>query len=262
MANFIPAAKQIAACEKHIALMESTFREHYVEGGLVARIGENDNPSDSLETYTFAFGMMASILRSAHALVILCQNGLSVESRPIFRSLLDQIIALYSVRSLGVHAVHAYGKQLASNYEQLLRASETGFELGRTDRAYIEMFLALAKQLPETKDGKAAENAIKTYHAAQESGGEAQAIYQMWLEATPLSKPSMRLADMHINAVPVGDGQYRVELHFETDPDAVVDPRLLASTVIPLAMIAYGDIVEDSELKAKSIALAEGAPRK
>ena len=157
--------------------------------------------------------------------------------------------------------MHAYGKQLAENYRKLLKASETGFPWGEENTAYMKFFVGLADGLRSSKESKAAENAIKTYQEAEEAGSPIQGVYQMWLEATPLSKPSIRLADMYINTVEA-DGDYRVELYFESDPKAVVDPRIIISSVVPLAMLAYAAIVEDPALGAIADELGATAPRR
>ena len=62
---FEPTPEHIAASEAHIELMERRFREHYAETGLMARVPDGADPSESLEVYTFAFGIMVSILRRA-----------------------------------------------------------------------------------------------------------------------------------------------------------------------------------------------------
>ena len=252
---FNATSEKIERTEARLEDMENAFREHF-QSGIAVPVADEEGASEAFEVATFSFGLMAGIMRSANALVVLCRVGLNVEATPILRSMLDSIIALYSVKQLGVHAVHAYGKELAFNYKRLKHASNAGFRLGESDAQYIDKFIALAASLPESPAGKRAENSIKTYQAAQEEGDLALAVYQMWLFATPLSKPSMRLSDayLELQATP---GSARMALRFESDPSSVVDPRILASTVIPLALIALAQIVGDTDFEGIATTFAE-----
>jgi hypothetical protein len=245
----------IRRIEARLGEMERAFRGHF-EGGIVMPVGERSLTSETLEVGMFSFGIMAGIMQSTRALIVLCRADLNVEATPILRSMLDSIIALYSVKQHRVHAVHAYGKELAYNYKRLKQASGGGFQLGKSDVEYIDAFLALNDSLPETPEGKRAENAIKTYQAAQEEGDLALAVYQMWLFATPLSKPSVRLSDVYVEPMAV-EGGLRMALCFDSDPSGVVDPRILASTVIPLALITFAQIIEDHEFERIATVLAE-----
>jgi hypothetical protein len=250
----------IERIEARIQGMAGAFRKHF-GGGMAMPVTEEAHMSEAFEVGTFSFGITAGIIRSSQALVVLCRAGFNAEATPIVRSMLDSIIALYSIKQHGVHAVHAYGKELAYNYERLKQASEGGFRLGKSDVEYIEKFLAVADGLPETPEGKRAENAIKTYQAAQEEGELALAVYQMWLLATPLSKPSMRLSDAYLEAQRV-DGGVRMALHFDSDPFSVVDfsvvdPRVIASTVVPLALITFAQIIGDPDFERIATVFAE-----
>lgn len=247
MPQWTPSQPEIAAFESILDHIETAWRAHYASNALVAMIGEGEDPSDKTEVYPFAFGLMACIVRSSRAVADLTRAGFGVESRPILRSILDQILCLHSLKAHGKNAVHAYGKQLANNYGQLLRASASGFALGAENERYIQKFIALAGGLPSTAEGRAAEGAISSFRAGNENGSFAAAIYQMWLEATPLAKPSMRLADAYVSAEEVGDG-IRLNLFLESDNDAVVDARILLATILPSTLLIYADIVEDAEL--------------
>jgi hypothetical protein len=255
-----PSEEELTRAEPHINAVEVVWREHYGSRVLVAEVEPHENPMDKTEVYTFAFGLMASIVRTAQAVVILTREGYGVECRAMFRSLLDQALALQSLNKLGVHAVHAFGKQHAFNLKQLKDASQRGFPLGRDNEEYIEKFLELSGQLPTSDESKAAQNSIKSSQAGAEPGSEGAMLYQMWLEATPLSKPSMRLSDAYVETTEVAGG-YRIDLHLDGDPTSIVDARLVLSAIVPRVLVTYAEIVNDPILGLQAITLAESTPR-
>jgi hypothetical protein len=255
-----PTADDIERVEVSLDKTEAVWREHYDGKPLVAHIKPEDDATDVAEVYTFSFGIMASIVRSTRAVRTLTRDGFGIECRPIFRSILDQMLALKSVERLGVHAVHAYGKQLAYHYSKLLDASKNGFPLGDDSDRFIQSYLTLSKHLPTTDEGKAAENEVKTFQAGNSAGTEGALLYQMWLETTPLSKPSLRLSDSYIQVEGHKSG-YRMKLFLDGKPDSVVDARLVLSLLLPRALVDYATIIDDPKLGLAAIELAENAPR-
>ncbi|MGH1550792.1 hypothetical protein ACRAWB_17060 [Leifsonia poae] len=241
-----------------LELAEELWRGHYSRHQLVAEVPEGEDPADKAALYPFAFGIMACIIRSTRAIRNLVDEGFAIESRPIFRSVLDQILCLHSLETHGVHAVNAYGKQLAYNYAKLRAAAEKGFPLGKVNEDYIDKFVGLSDSITLTKEGKAAEGAIATYRAGNEHGTFAASIYEMWLETTPLSKPSMRLADAYVSSVDSGNG-IALELYLDSDNDAGVNPVYVLATIVPGALEIYARIVDDELLKAKITGLQQFA---
>lgn len=241
-----------------LELAEELWRGHYSCHQLVAEVLEGEDPADKAALYPFAFGIMACIMRSMRAIRKLADEGFAIEARPIFRSVLDQILCLHSLETHGVHAVNAYGKQLAYNFVKLRASADKGFPLGKDTEDYIDKFVGLSDSIALTKEGKAAEGAIATYRAGNEHGTFAASIYEMWLETTPLSKPSMRLADAYVSSVDTGNG-IALELYLDSDNDTAVDPVRVLATIVPATLEIYARIVADEQLMAKVSALQQFA---
>ncbi|MFD6816327.1 DUF5677 domain-containing protein [Microbacterium sp. NPDC060132] len=238
-------SKEIEQAEAIFDRFETIWRERYGEAGPVIQVAEGEKVAERFEVGQFGYGLMASIMRTGRALVILAQAGYAVESSAMFRSLLDQAMALEALLIHGVHAVHAFGLEHKFNFEQLLKAADEGFPLGQSDREYISQFLAMAEALPRTKELNQAQNGIKTSTIGRQQGQWEKYLYQMWLFATPLSKPSMKLADMYSQAERNAGG-FRMLTFLDSDPDATVDPRLVLQMVLPGALLAFALSLRDS----------------
>lgn len=240
---------RIAEAEVVLSALESIWRTRYEHAGPSITLTDGEKVAERFEVLQFAFGLMASIMRTAHALTLLAEAGFTVESRAMFRSLLDQALALEVLKHHGVHAVHAFGLEHKFNFEQLLKASQEGFPLGVDDREYIVKFIAMAEAVPKTKELNLAQNAIKTSTIGRQQGSWEKSLYQMWLEATPLSKPSMKLADAY--SVPeVSSEGLKIHALLDSDPGSVVDPRLVLQYVVPNALLAYSQAIRDETLAA------------
>ncbi|MFS0894718.1 DUF5677 domain-containing protein [Microbacterium sp. 179-I 3D3 NHS] len=224
---------------------ESIWRERFGDSGPVIQVAEGEQIAERFEVGQFGYGLMASIMRTGRALVMLSQSGYAVEASPMFRSLLDQAMALEALLVHGVHAVHAFGLEHRFNFQQLLRAAEEGFPLGQGDREYISKFLAMADALPKSKELGQAQHGIKTSTIGREYGQSEKYLYQMWLYATPLSKPSMKLADMYSQAEREAGG-IRMLTFLDSDPDATVDPRLVLQMIVPSALLAFALSLRDT----------------
>lgn len=239
-------SKEIEQAEVIFDRFESIWRERYGESGPVIQVAEDEKVSERFEVGQFGYGLMASIMRTGRALVILAQAGYTVESSAMFRSLLDQAMALEALLVHGVHAVHAFGLEHKFNFEQLLKAADDGFPLGQGDREYISKFLAMAEALPRTKGLNQAQNGIKTSSIGRQQGQWEKYLYQMWLFATPLSKPSMKLADMYSQAE-LEAGGIKMLTFLDSDPDATVDPRPVLQMIVPGALLAFALSLRDAD---------------
>jgi len=233
--------------------LEGLWRGYYGSMGPVSRVHEGEHPGEVLEVTLFAFGLMASIMRTIRAQMILVHEGYTVESRAMFRSVIDQAMALTELERSRVFAVHAYGRTHAENLRRLRDSASRGFALGDVNEDYIERFLDLAQSQPPSRDVDRALNAIKTGIVGREGRFEAL-LYQVWLEATPLSKPSMRLTDAYAQAE-VGEGGVRMHAFIDSDPDSVVDPRLILAAMLPPVFKTYARIMRDDELGSQIDAL-------
>lgn len=233
--------------------IEKLWRDYYAEKGPLSRVKQGEKPAEVLEVSLFAFGLMASIMRTIRAQIILVRSGYTVESRAIFRSTLDQAMALTELERSRVYAVHAYGRAHAENLRRLRGSSARGFALGDVNEEYIERFLDLAANQKPSREVDRAQNAIKTGTVGGEGKFEAL-LYQAWLEATPLSKPSMRLSDAYTQAEVTSSG-VRMHAFLDSDPDSVADPRLVLATVLPRVFETYARIMRDDELLAQIWAL-------
>jgi len=242
--------------EEWLTRLETLWRDYYAEHGPNMAYGEEESPADVLEVGLFAFGIMASIMRTVRALSIMVDHGYTVESRAMFRSAIDQALALTAIERTGVHGVHAFGIIHAYNLKQLLESSSSGFTLGDVNEQYISKFLSLRDKLPTSDDLNRAQNLIKTSTAGRSSGHFEALLYQIWLEATPLSKPSMRLADAYVQPERVGGG-IRMDTFLDSDPDSVADPRVVLGIVLPAVMTVYGRVMRDDNLIVAVKALAE-----
>lgn len=229
---------------------ESIWRERYGASGPVVQVAEGEQIAERFEVGQFGYGLMASIMRTGRALVMLAQSGYAVEATPMFRSLLDQAMALEALLVHGVHAVHAFGLEHKFNFQQLLKAAEEGFPLGQSDREYIAKFIELAESQPQTEALKRAQNGIKTSSIGRQQGQWEKYLYQMWLFATPLSKPSMKLADMYSKAE-LEAGGIRMHTFLDSDPDATVDPRLVLQMVVPGALLAFALSLREADFAEK-----------
>lgn len=248
--------------EEWLTRLEALWRDYYAQHGPRMAHAENESAADVLEVGLFAFGIMASIMRTIRALSIMVEYGYTVESRAMFRSTIDQALALTAIERTGVHGVHAFGLIHAYNLKQLLESSSNGFPLGDVNEEYISKFLALRDELPTSEELKRAQNLVKTSTAGRQSGHFEAMLYQIWLEATPLSKPSMRLADAYVQPEMVGDG-IEMQTFLDSDPDSVVDPRIVLGVILPAVLTVYGRVMRDDNLTAavKALAAEWGAER-
>lgn len=244
------APERIAEAERVLSGFESIWRTRYEDAGPRIEVAEGEKVAERFEVGQFAFGLMASIMRTTRALSLLADAGFAVESRAMFRSLLDQALALEVLKPHGVHAVHAFGLEHKFNFEQLLKASQDGFPLGKADLEYISKFIAMAEALPKSPALSRAQNAIKTSSIGRQQGTWEKYLYQMWLEATPLSKPSMKLADAY-SAPEVTSEGLRIRAILDSDSDGVVDPRLVLQLVVPNALLAFAQAIRDEVLASK-----------
>lgn len=251
--NAWPVSDAPEDAEAWLGRLEHFWRLQHIEGSIALRERDDEPMSDTLEVWLFAYGLMASIMRTTRAQIIMVREGYIVESRAMFRSILDQALALTELERSRVHAVHAYGMELAYSLKRLRESAKEGFVLGDVNLHYIERFVKLSESIPDSPELNRARHAIKT-STIRTSGKMEAMIYQAWLEATPLSKPSMRLADVYSGTVPENGG-YKVVLAPDGKRGQAVDPRLVLGLFLPQLLRTYALIVQDYDLAKRVDAL-------
>ncbi|WP_295844909.1 hypothetical protein [uncultured Microbacterium sp.] len=227
--------------------VEGMWREFNTDRQAFCRPQNDETPAEAFEVGLFATGLMASIMSTTRAQLVMVETGYVVESRAMFRSILDQCLGMTELERSRIAAVHAWGHAHAWNLNMFSRASTRGFDIGEVNREYIENFQQLASENERTTAVNKATNAIKITTIAQQGKLEAM-MHQAWVEATPLSKTTMRLTDQYARTEQVGDDKFRVLTFIDSDPDSVVDPRLVLAVILPPVLQIYARIMGDDDL--------------